>query len=82
VAEKAAEVTRIANQLKPITNPNMNSDLTTAVALAGAGLEGALANVTINLRSINPDSTKPCSPEDQVFVDQIQKRVAVLKGQA
>ncbi len=82
VAEKTAEVARIANQLKPITNPNMNSDLTTAVALAGAALEGALANVAINLSSIKPDGIKPCSPEDQVFVDQIQKQVTVLKGQA
>ena len=82
VVEKAAEVARIANQLRPITNPNMNSDLTTAIALAGAALEGALANVTINLSSINPDLTKLCSPEDAVFVSQTQERVAVLKGQA
>ena len=82
VAEKAAEVARIANQLRPITNPNMDSDLTTAIALAGAALEGALANVTINLSSINPKSIEICLPEDQVFVSQTQKRVAVLKGQA
>ena len=82
VSEKAAEVARIANQLKPITNPNMDSDLTTAIALASAALEGALANVTINLSSINPNSIELCLPEDQVFVSQTQKRVAVLKGLA
>src|ERR1700678_1923963 len=45
VAEKAAEVAEIADKLKPITNPNMKSDLTTSIALAKAALEGALANV-------------------------------------
>ena len=34
VAEKSAEVERIAKTLKPITNPNMASDLTTAMAFA------------------------------------------------
>src|SRR5271165_5358836 len=34
VAEKVVEVAQIANNLKPITNPNMKSDLTTAIALA------------------------------------------------
>src|SRR6202161_3517760 len=52
VAEKASEVRRIAEELKPITNPNMGSDLTTAIALANAGLEGSLANVEINLDSL------------------------------
>jgi glutamate formiminotransferase len=82
VAERAAVVARIANQLKPITNPNMNSDLTTAIALASAALKGALANVTINLSSINPDSIKLFSPEDESFVSQMQKRVAALEGKA
>lgn len=80
VAEKAAEVARIANQLKPITNPNMNSDLTTSIALANAALEGALANVAINLSSINLDSASPSSPQDEAFVTQAQQRVAALKG--
>ena len=52
VAERAREVARIAEKLKPITNPNMKSDLTTAVALARAAIEGALANVEINLESL------------------------------
>jgi glutamate formiminotransferase/formiminotetrahydrofolate cyclodeaminase len=77
VAEKAVEVARIANQLKPISNPNMSSDLITAIALAGAALEGALANVAINLHSIHQDL-----PEDESFVSQTEKRVAELKGQA
>jgi len=38
--------------LKPITNPNMKSDLITASALADAAITGALANVEINLASL------------------------------
>ncbi len=56
VAERSAEVARIAETLKPVTNPNMASDLTTAIALARAALTGALANVDINLGSMKPDS--------------------------
>ena len=55
VAERAREVAQVAEQLKPITNPNMKSDLITAVALARAAMEGALANVEINLESLKDD---------------------------
>jgi glutamate formiminotransferase / formiminotetrahydrofolate cyclodeaminase len=82
VAEKAAEVARVANQLKPITNPNMNSDLTTAIALAGAALEAALANVAINLSSIHSNSTNLSSPEDEAFVRETQERMTMVKRQA
>jgi len=41
VAERAVEVAQIAENLKPLTNPNMKSDLTTAIALATAALTGA-----------------------------------------
>ncbi|MGB7330659.1 MAG: formimidoyltransferase-cyclodeaminase, partial [Terriglobales bacterium] len=75
VAERAVEVAEIATRLKPITNPNMKSDLTTAVALAKAALEGALANVEINL-----DSLKNDSPKDEAFVTETRKRVALLKS--
>jgi glutamate formiminotransferase / formiminotetrahydrofolate cyclodeaminase len=74
VAEKVCEVAEIATKLKPITNPNMKSDLTTAIALAKAALEGALANVEINL-----DALKKDSPKDEPFVIETQKRVADLK---
>src|ERR1700704_933420 len=56
VAEKVVEVARLASTLKPITNPNMKSDLTTAIALARAALEGALANVEINLDSLKDEA--------------------------
>jgi glutamate formiminotransferase len=74
VAEKAVEVARIATNLRTISNPNMSSDLTTAIALSRASLEGALANVAINLDSIKPDS-----PEDEAFVAEIRQRAASLK---
>ena len=77
VAERAAEVARIAAALKPITNPNMKSDLTTAVALANAAIAGALANIDINLESI-----KPGSAEGEAFVSQVQSRAAALKADA
>ena len=74
VAEKVVEVAQIATNLKPITNPNMKSDLTTAIALAKAALEGALANVEINLESLKKDS-----PKDESFVAETRKRALALK---
>jgi formiminotetrahydrofolate cyclodeaminase len=64
VAEKAHEVAQIVQTLDPITNPNMKSDLTTALALARAAITGALANVEINLASL----------KDQAFVAEVRKR--------
>src|ERR1700739_2446740 len=52
VGERAAEVARIVETLKPITNPNMASDLRTGIALAEAALTGALSNVEINVGSM------------------------------
>ncbi|MBV8477270.1 MAG: cyclodeaminase/cyclohydrolase family protein, partial [Acidobacteria bacterium] len=68
VAEKAREVAFIAETLRSITSPNMKSDLTTAIALAGAAIQGALANVEINLESM----------KDQMFVSETRKRAAAL----
>ncbi len=74
VAERAAEVARIAEALRPITNPNMASDLTTGIALAEAALTGALANVEINVGSM-----KAGFAEDDAFVEESRTRVAKLK---
>jgi glutamate formiminotransferase len=71
VAERAAAVAGIAVSLRPVTSPMMKSDLTTAIALAEAAVKGALANVQINL-----DSIEPSSPEDEAFVGQARKRAA------
>jgi glutamate formiminotransferase len=70
VAERAKEVATIAGRLRPITNPNMKSDLTTSVALAKAAIEGALANVEINVESI----------KDAAFAEDMRKRAAAVKG--
>jgi glutamate formiminotransferase / formiminotetrahydrofolate cyclodeaminase len=58
VAERSRKVAGIAEKLKPITNPNMKSDLATAIGLARAALQGALANVEINLESIKDEAFK------------------------
>jgi glutamate formiminotransferase/formiminotetrahydrofolate cyclodeaminase len=73
VAEKVVEVASIATNLKPITNPNMKSDLITAIALARAALEGALANVEINLDALAKDS-----PKDEAFVAETRRSAAAL----
>jgi glutamate formiminotransferase / formiminotetrahydrofolate cyclodeaminase len=69
VAEKAREVAVIAEKLGPITNPNMKSDLTTAVALAEAAITGALANVDINLESL----------KDAAFVSEVRRRASLVR---
>jgi formiminotetrahydrofolate cyclodeaminase len=68
VAEKAHDVAGIVQTLEPITNPNMKSDLTTALALARAAITGALANVEINLASL----------KDAAFVSDVRRRVQAL----
>jgi glutamate formiminotransferase/formiminotetrahydrofolate cyclodeaminase len=70
VAERAKEVVGIVERLGPVTNPNMKSDLTTATALARAAIQGALANVEINLESL----------KDAAFVAETRKRAAALAG--
>jgi glutamate formiminotransferase/formiminotetrahydrofolate cyclodeaminase len=69
VAERAKEVSGITEKLKPITNPNMKSDLTTAAALAQAAVVGALANVEINLESL----------KDAAFVAVTRKKAGAIK---
>ena len=68
VAEGAREVAQIAEKLGSITNPNMKSDLTTAQALARAAIQGALANVEINLESL----------KDAAFAADVRKKAAAL----
>jgi formiminotetrahydrofolate cyclodeaminase len=68
VAEKSREVSRILEGLKAITNPKMASDLTVGAALAQAAVEGALANVEINLESLT----------DQHFIGEIRSKTAAL----
>ncbi len=69
VAQKSKEVGRIVDELKPITNPKMSSDLIVAASLARTAVEGALANVEINLEGF----------EDAGFVKKIRAEVAQLR---
>jgi formiminotetrahydrofolate cyclodeaminase len=62
-------VAAIAERLGPMTNPNMKSDLITAVALAEAAIKGALANVEINLESLN----------DAAFVSEVRRRADLVR---
>jgi glutamate formiminotransferase/formiminotetrahydrofolate cyclodeaminase len=68
-AQKAREVADIVATLKPITNPNMASDLTVADALARAAIVGALANVEINLSSL----------KDATFANEVRSKVGQLQ---
>jgi glutamate formiminotransferase/formiminotetrahydrofolate cyclodeaminase len=70
VAEQAREVAHLIEHLRPITNPKMASDLTVAFALARAAVEGALANVDINLESL----------EDEAFIAEVRNRTALLRA--
>jgi glutamate formiminotransferase / formiminotetrahydrofolate cyclodeaminase len=69
VAERAREVRQIIESLRPMTNPRMASDLTVAVAQANAAIQGALANVEINLGDI----------KDEAFLADVRKRVASVR---
>jgi glutamate formiminotransferase len=75
VAERAAEVAKIAESLRPMTSPMMSSDLTTAMALAGAATTGALANVQVNLESMDAPSA-----EDAALIVDMRERADRLAG--
>ena len=68
-AQKAREVGDIIATLKPITSPNMASDLTVASSLANAAIVGALANVEINLESL----------KDARFAEDMRSKVRQLQ---
>jgi glutamate formiminotransferase/formiminotetrahydrofolate cyclodeaminase len=72
VAQASAEIAALASFLRAKTNPKMASDLTVAIALARAGLEGALANVEINLDSFEPGT-------EGGFISDIRNKVAELR---
>ena len=58
VAQKAEEVRRLVESLKPITSKNMRSDLAVASSLARTAIEGGLANVQINLQELKDENFK------------------------
>ncbi|HEV2352532.1 MAG TPA: glutamate formimidoyltransferase [Terriglobia bacterium] len=67
-AQLAAEVSHLADSLRPITAPQAASDLIVAHQLAEAALQGALANVRANLPSIH----------DTVWVRQMETKIEAL----
>jgi len=69
VAQRAREVADIVERLKPITSPNMKSDLVTATALARAAIEGALSNVEVNVESMT----------DQAFASEARQKALALR---
>jgi len=70
VAECSREVRNIVESLRGITNPKMASDITTGIALASAAINGALANVEINLAELS----------DSGFVADVKKRVEAVSA--
>jgi len=70
VAERAREVRGILESLRGMTNPKMASDVATGIALANAAVDGALANVEINLEDM----------KDEAFVADVGKRMAAVRA--
>jgi glutamate formiminotransferase / formiminotetrahydrofolate cyclodeaminase len=73
VAQCAAEVGALIQALRTKTNPRMASDLTVALALARAAMEGALANVEINLDSLQAEG-------DAAFIAETRATVSGLRN--
>jgi len=63
----------LAASLRWKTNPKMGSDLTVAAALARAAVEGALANVEINLESMDAES-------EAGFIAETRTKVVELRN--
>jgi glutamate formiminotransferase len=70
VAERAARVAALLEELEPITSPAMASDLAVGRLMADAAVGGALANVEINLESVT----------DPDFVTAVRARAEKLSG--
>jgi glutamate formiminotransferase/formiminotetrahydrofolate cyclodeaminase len=73
VAECAARAKGLIEALRPKTNPKMASDLTVAESLARAAMEGALANVEINLDSFDAGT-------EVEFVAEMRARLAEIRN--
>lgn len=67
-AELATEVSRIIEQLRPITIPGAASDLGVGLGLAAAARTGAIENVSVNLPSI----------QDREWATSIESRLGEL----
>ncbi len=69
VAEEARAILQCLLELRPISNPNLSSDLNTGIWMALASAQGALENVAVNLKSIL----------DPAFVERNTRRWEELK---
>lgn len=69
-AQAAARVIALAGVARAKANPNVASDAAVAELLARAGMEGAIANVEINLSSIT----------DRAFAERMRAAIAALRG--
>jgi len=58
IAQKAHQIGRMVNSLKPITSKNMWSDLAVASSLAMTARDGGIANVQINLQELKDEAFK------------------------
>ena len=70
IAEACVEVIRLCDRAAGTTNPNLASDITVAAFLAGGALEGAIANVQINLPLL----------KDEAFVADLRARIASARA--
>jgi glutamate formiminotransferase len=77
VAQCAAEVGALVQALRARTSPRMGSDLTVAMALARAAMEGALANVEINLDSLQEEDA---AEGRAAFIAETRATVAELRN--
>jgi glutamate formiminotransferase len=73
VAECAAEVSALIETLRTKTNPKMASDLAVAAALAQAALEGAAANVEINLEAFEAGT-------ESVFIAETRAKLMRIRN--
>ena len=73
VAECAVEVRSLIALLRGRTNPRMASDLTVADSLARAAMEGALANVEINLEAFDAGTEAEFLAETGARVAELRK---------
>jgi glutamate formiminotransferase / formiminotetrahydrofolate cyclodeaminase len=78
VAQCAAGVAGLIPALRSQTNPRMASDLTAALALARAAMEGALANVEINLDALDAERDAAFISETRAAAAELRKRLPAI----
>ena len=72
VVEDSAALLELCQAAGPITNPMLGSDVTTAIVLARAALEGGVANVEANLSGVSDEHAQ----ELRSRIDRARQRAA------